>query len=167
MTAPLPLAHQEIGDGPPLIVLHGLFGSARNWTSVARRLAARRRVYALDLRNHGDSPWADDMDYPAMAGDVVAFMDAHGMDRAALLGHSMGGKVAMAAALDHGPRVACLVVVDIAPVDYPAAFLPHVRAMQDIDPTTLGRRGVRPIPKSSLSRRYRPLHVRLIRVGHL
>jgi esterase len=141
MAAALPLAHQEIGDGPPLIVLHGLFGSARNWTSVARRLAARHRVYALDLRNHGDSPWSDDMDYCAMAGDVVAFMDARGMDRAALLGHSMGGKAAMAAALDHGPRVERLIVVDIAPVDYPAAFLSHVRAMQGVDLSALARRG--------------------------
>jgi pimeloyl-ACP methyl ester carboxylesterase len=140
MAAPLPLAHQEIGDGPPLLVLHGLFGSARNWTSVARRLAARHRVYALDLRNHGDSPWADDMDYRAMAGDVVAFMDAHELDRAALLGHSMGGKAAMAAALDHGPRVERLVVVDIAPVAYSAAFLSHARAMQDLDLAAIARR---------------------------
>ena len=141
MAAPLLLAHQEIGDGPPLIVLHGLFGSARNWTSVARRLAARHRVYALDLRNHGDSPWANDMDYRAMAGDVVAFMDAHGLDRAVLLGHSMGGKAAMAAALDHGPRVERLIVVDIAPVDYPAAFLSHIQAMQGVDLTAIARRG--------------------------
>ena len=141
MAAPLPLAHQEIGDGPPLIVLHGLFGSARNWTSVARRLAARHRVYALDLRNHGDSPWADDMAYRAMAGDVVAFIDGQGLDRAALLGHSMGGKVAMAAALGHGPRVARLIVVDIAPVDYPPAFTSHVQAMQGIDLAAIGRRG--------------------------
>jgi len=140
MTAPLPLAHQEIGDGPPLIVLHGLFGSARNWASVARHLADRHRVYALDLRNHGASPWAEEMNYHAMAGDVVAFMNAHGLDRAALLGHSMGGKVAMAVALRHGARVHPLVTVDIAPVAYLPSFMPFMRAMQDLDLSALTRR---------------------------
>jgi esterase len=133
------LAATEQGDGPPVVILHGLFGSARNLSSVARRLAASHRVIALDLRNHGESPWAETMDYDEMAADVLAALDARGIDAAALLGHSMGGKVAMAAALRWPERVGRLVVVDIAPVAYPPAFEPYVAAMRRADLGT-GRR---------------------------
>ena len=112
MTDPLELACRESGEGPPLVVLHGLFGSARNWQAIARRLAADWRVLALDLRNHGESPWDATMTYAAMAGDVLAFLDARGIERAAVLGHSMGGKVAMTLALSQPARVAALAVAD-------------------------------------------------------
>src|SRR6266545_3191877 len=98
----LRLAAAEYGDGPPLAILHGLFGSGRNWASIAQRLAERHRVVALDLRNHGASPWADSMNYAEMAEDVRHTLHALGHRRFALLGHSMGGKVAMIAALLHG-----------------------------------------------------------------
>jgi pimeloyl-ACP methyl ester carboxylesterase len=136
----LPLACKEFGDGDPLVVLHGLFGSAGNWTTVARRLGASRRVYALDLRNHGESPWHDGMAYEAMAADVLAFLDARGLGRAAVIGHSMGGKVAMALALAHPARVGALIVVDVAPVDYPPALAPFVAAMRALDPAAAPRR---------------------------
>src|SRR5580765_1470930 len=85
----------EYCEGPPLAILHGLFGSGRNWAGVAQRLAAHHRVIAFDLRNHGASPWADTMDYAEMAEDVRAAMRARGHRRFALLGHSMGGMAAM------------------------------------------------------------------------
>ena len=93
----VPLFHREFGgaDGPPLVILHGMLGSSRNWQTVGRDLASGRRAFALDLRNHGMSPHADDMSYGAMAADVVAWMDGHGIDAAELIGHSMGGKLAM------------------------------------------------------------------------
>jgi pimeloyl-ACP methyl ester carboxylesterase len=127
------LAAVEQGAGPPVVILHGLFGAARNWTSIAKRLAATHRVYSVDLRNHGASPWADSMSYAEMADDVRAFLRRQGLDRATLLGHSMGGKVAMLTALRHGEAVDRLVVVDIAPVPYPQTFLPYARAMQVAD----------------------------------
>jgi esterase len=125
---PLPLRVTALGDGPPLLVLHGLFGSAGNWSSIARRLAATHRVLVADLRNHGDSPHDARMDYGAMAEDLSAVIAEHG-GRAAVLGHSMGGKAAMVLALTEPDRVSRLVVVDIAPIAYPPSFRPFAEAM--------------------------------------
>ncbi len=114
----LELAYTETGEGPPLVILHGLFGSSRNWASVARRLGETHRVFAVDLRNHGASPWAETMDYGEMAEDVRAFLARHGLAGATVMGHSMGGKTAMRLALEHGRDVGRLIVVDFAPVAY-------------------------------------------------
>jgi pimeloyl-ACP methyl ester carboxylesterase len=134
------LASVEYGKGPPLAILHGLFGSGRNWAGIAQRLAAHHRVIALDLRNHGASPWAETMDYAEMAADVRATLNASGHRRFALLGHSMGGKVAMVLALGHGEDVERLVVVDIAPVAYQSHHLSYVRAMRALDLGAIKRR---------------------------
>jgi len=134
------LAAIEYGDGPPLAILHGLLGSGGNWRGVAQRLAAHHRVLALDLRNHGASPWAETMGYAEMAEDVRGTLEARGDRRFALLGHSLGGKVAMAAALLHPGAVTRLIVVDIAPVPYPSAQLAYVRAMQALDLAAITRR---------------------------
>ncbi len=127
------LAFQSFGDsGTPLIILHGLFASARNWQSVARQLSGSHRVFTLDLRNHGASPHSAEMTYPALAADVAAFVDRHGIERAHVLGHSMGGKTAMWLALTAPERVATLIVVDIAPVRYAhdySAIIEHMRAL--------------------------------------
>src|SRR5207247_6475306 len=128
------LAALEYGDGPPLAILHGLFGSGRNWASIAHRLVTHHRVVTLDLRNHGASPWANEMDYDAMAEDVRATLRAREYSRYALLGHSMGGKVAMIAALRHGSEVERLIVADIAPVRYRTRPLPEGRAVRAPDP---------------------------------
>lgn len=113
---PVELAFQAYGHGQPLIILHGLFGSRRNWSAIAKALSADFHVYCLDIRNHGDSPWADGMDYATLAEDVLAFIKRHGLQGATVIGHSMGGKTAMALALLHGEVLSRLVVVDIAPV---------------------------------------------------
>lgn len=115
----------EAGHGPALALLHGLFGAGRNLGLLQRRLADRFRVLALDLRNHGASPHAAPMDYPTMAGDVAETLALLGALPAALLGHSMGGKVAMMLALVRPEAVSRLVVADIAPVAYP----PHHREL--------------------------------------
>lgn len=120
------------GAGTPLVLLHGLFGSAGNWGAIQKRLAARRRVIALDLRNHGSSGREAAMDYPAMAADVAETLAALGAAPAAVLGHSMGGKVAMALALAQPDLVERLVVADIAPVTYPPALRGYVAAMQAV-----------------------------------
>lgn len=124
----LPLRVTALGEGPPLLVLHGLFGSGGNWGGIARRLAGTHRVLLADLRNHGDSPHDPRMDYPAMAEDLAALIEAEG-GRAAVLGHSMGGKAAMVLALTAPALVSRLVVVDIAPVAYPPSFRPYAEAM--------------------------------------
>ena len=112
------LSHIEHGTGSPVIILHGLYGSARNWNAIAKRLGADYRVFALDMRNHGGSPWADSMDYVEMAGDVVEFIKHHGLEGTAILGHSMGGKAAMTLALEDGGLAGRLIVADVAPVSY-------------------------------------------------
>ncbi|MBW6396314.1 alpha/beta fold hydrolase [Roseomonas sp. HJA6] len=124
------LANTEAGSGPPLILLHGLFGAGQNWGAIRRALAPHFRVLTPDLRNHGASPHAADMSYAAMAGDVIDLMDATGIDQAAILGHSMGGKVAMMLALIHPARVSRLIVADIAPVRYPPGLRGYITAMQ-------------------------------------
>lgn len=133
------LERLEFGAGRPVVILHGLFGSARNWASIARRLAERRRVVALDLRNHGGSPWTEEMDYPAMAADIRDVLAPLG--RCALVGHSMGGKAAMAAALLYPGLIERLAVVDIAPVAYGGGqHGAYIRAMQAVDLAGVQRR---------------------------
>jgi len=112
------LNHIDTGSGPPVVLLHGLFGSARNFGTVQRALAASFRVIAMDARNHGGSPHATGMRYATLAADVVETLDAIGVARAAVLGHSMGGKTAMTLAIMAPERVGRLLVADIAPVPY-------------------------------------------------
>ena len=121
-----------LGQGPPLALLHGLFGQAGNFATLQRRLAATHRVLALDLRNHGASFHAADMSYPTLAADVLETLHASDALPCALAGHSMGGKVAMRAALDAPEAVARLLVADIAPAAYPPAFRDLAAAMAAI-----------------------------------
>ena len=120
----------EAGQGPPLVLLHGLFGSARNWGAVQKALSTDYRVVALDLRNHGASPHAPDMDYAAQAADVAETLAALDIERAVVLGHSMGGKAAMMLALTRPELVTRLIIADIAPRPYPPALRAVVAAMQ-------------------------------------
>lgn len=138
------LFHRDLGGAgnPPLIVLHGLLGSSRNWQSTGTDLAARYHVYALDLRNHGRSPHSAEMTFEAMAADVLAWMAAQGITRTALMGHSMGGKVAMLVACRHPERVERLIVVDVAPKDYELmGHLNDFSALNELDLRTLQSRG--------------------------
>ncbi|GAA0600982.1 alpha/beta fold hydrolase [Kribbella sandramycini] len=126
--------------GTPVVVMHGLFGSGRNWMTAARRLATEHRVFALDLRNHGSSPHVDTMSYPEMADDVRETIEGLGTGPVALVGHSMGGKTAMLTALFYPAVVERLVVVDAAPVTYPPAFVEFAQAMRNADLTSVQRR---------------------------
>ncbi len=140
----LTLFHRDLGGAglPPLVLLHGMLGSSRNWQTAGADLAARYHVSALDLRNHGRSPHADEMTYAAMMEDVLGWLDAQGLGRVTLVGHSMGGKVAMLLACRHPRRVERLVVVDIAPRGY---FWPGHRAsfvaMNELNLADLHSRG--------------------------
>jgi len=127
----LHVVHHGPEAGRPLLIAHGLFGSARNWSAVARRLADDRQVLAVDMRNHGASGWTDTMSYAEMATDLADVIAAHA-DAADVLGHSMGGKAAMALALAEPERVERLIVADIAPVSYGHSQQPYLAAMRDM-----------------------------------
>ena len=172
VTNALPLHHQIIGapplagavEAPPLLMLHGLFGSASNWRTVGRQLASRRAVLAADLRNHGASPWCDTMTYAEMAADVLSLLDRLAYPRVDLLGHSMGGKVAMVFALRYPQRVRRLVVVDMAPAVYPPRLLSYVHAMQAVD---LSRGATRSQVDRQLARDIAPPAVRAFLLQNL
>jgi esterase len=134
MKTSVTLAYEEFGaaDAPALIILHGFFASSRNWRAIAQTLATNNHVYVLDMRNHGASPHTSVMDYDAMADDVLQFMDSHQITTATLLGHSMGGKIAMWFALNHRERVDKLIVVDIAPVSYQHNFDSLITALKSL-----------------------------------
>lgn len=125
---------------PPLLIAHGLFGSGRNFNTLGRGLATNRRVVMVDMRNHGASPWADRMDYAAQAGDLAEAVERLAGGRAVLLGHSMGGKAAMALALTRPALLAGLIVADIAPMAYAHTHLPYVQAMRALDLSRVTRR---------------------------
>ncbi len=113
------LHHTCSGDGPPVVLLHGLFGSGNNLGALARALAGSRRVYSVDLPNHGRSDWLEDATLATMAGGLANWMAHQGLQQAQFVGHSLGGKVAMQLALAQPHLVSALVVADIAPVEYP------------------------------------------------
>jgi pimeloyl-ACP methyl ester carboxylesterase len=154
MTSPVRLAARTLGtSGPRVVFVHGLFGQGRNWTTIAKKLAEDgHRVTLLDLPNHGHSPWTDRVDYGDMAEFVAAELALLG-DPVTLVGHSMGGKVAMQLALRWPELLRALVVVDVAPVEYPmtggrtddpdeeaSPFAAFIAAMKEIDLDDLGGR---------------------------
>jgi esterase len=113
------LFYRKYGEaGPPLIIVHGLYGASDNWIGIARELASGYEVFVIDQRNHGESPHDNRHDYEAMKEDLREFMDDRGLEKAVLMGHSMGGKTVMYFAKDYPRRVTSLIVVDIAPIPY-------------------------------------------------
>ncbi len=123
----------------PLLIAHGLFGSARNWGVIARRLSDARQVVAVDMRNHGESPWFPTHGYEDMARDLAEVIEAHG-GRMDVLGHSMGGKAAMVLALQRPQAVGRLVVADIAPTAYGHTQTHLIDAMRRVDLSRVERR---------------------------
>ena len=113
------LNYKKTGTGETLIILHGLFGSADNWFSIAKELEKKYTLYLVDQRNHGDSPHSEDWNYQVMAEDLNELMESEGIESAYLMGHSMGGKTVMAFALQYPEKVKKLIVADIAPRYYP------------------------------------------------
>ena len=136
----LELAFHETGTGAPIVILHGLFGSKRNWISIARQLATTHRVLSVDLRNHGESPWDSRHDYLALADDVGAFVEKQVGEPAAVIGHSMGGKAAMVLALTRPDLVERFVAVDIPPGESIGTQDVFIRAMQAVPLATLTQR---------------------------
>jgi len=112
------LFFRKFGNGPPLIILHGLYGSSDNWVSLGKKLSAGFEVYLLDQRNHGKSPHSPHHNYHLLKEDLKKFMDKQSIEKAIILGHSMGGKTAMFFAVDYPDRVNNLIIVDISPQSY-------------------------------------------------
>ena len=129
------LFRQISGEGPPLIIIHGLLGASGNWATLVRKAySVHFTAVTPDLRNHGRSPHDDDFSYPAMAADILELMDEEGMDSAHILGHSMGGKLAMYLALHHPERVRKLIVADIGPRAYEPSHHAIFDAMESLHP---------------------------------
>jgi len=131
--------HGTPNDRPPLLIVHGLYGSARNWGVIAKRLSDERHIIAVDMRNHGSSFQSQSHSYPDMAQDLVEVIDHYG-GQADVLGHSMGGKASMVLGLTHPEKVDRMIVADIAPVPYNHTQIHLVRAMQSLDLTHVEKR---------------------------
>ena len=127
------LHFRTFGEGEPLIVLHGVFGSSDNWQTLGKEFAKNFRVYLVDQRNHGKSPHSDIFHYDAMAEDIVGLMESEGIGQSHILGHSMGGKVGMNLAARFPDKVKKLIVVDIAPKDYPPHHAQIFEGFRSVD----------------------------------
>jgi pimeloyl-ACP methyl ester carboxylesterase len=149
MKMKMKINYKKFGEGQPLIILHGLYGSSDNWYSVGKELSKKFMVYLPDARNHGKSEHAQHHDYQSMKQDLLDFMNGHDIKKPIIIGHSMGGKTAMQFALDHPDNVKKLVVVDISPRDYSDTEkvgdkgLSHaniIKALKNINPTKIDKR---------------------------
>lgn len=127
------LYHREIGEGQPLIILHGLFGSSDNWLSIGKRLENDFKVYLVDQRNHGQSEHSEEWDYTAMADDLAAFIEEQQIEDPIIMGHSMGGKTVMEFAFQYAEIPQKLIVVDIAPRPYPVHHHAILEGLNAID----------------------------------
>lgn len=140
MAATVELSSRIVGTGPAILVLHGVFGSGDNWGTFVKPWQDRRTLHLVDLRNHGRSPHAKQMDYPTMAADVAAYIDRHGLGKVGVIGHSMGGKTGMQLAADFPDKVERLAVIDISPRAYTPHHQRYIEGMRALDLSTLESR---------------------------
>src|SRR5674476_826289 len=128
------LFYRKLGQGQPLIIMHGLFGQSDNWNTLAKQFAEQGfEVYIVDLRNHGLSPHSDVWNYQVMSDDILELVHDNNLQSIVLLGHSMGGKVAMHFAIQHQDLLEKLIVVDIAPKPYPNTNQDVLEALNSVD----------------------------------
>jgi pimeloyl-ACP methyl ester carboxylesterase len=135
------LHFQTYGHGAPVLILHGLFGSLQNWQTISRRLGTHFQVFALDQRNHGASPHSAEMNYRVMVEDLLEFLESQHLNRASLIGHSMGGKTAMMFSLLYPERVDKLIGADIAPRGYPPHHQQILEALMGLNLSSFRSRG--------------------------
>src|ERR1051326_574313 len=135
------LFSRKYGSGQPLIILHGLFGQSDNWNTLAKQFAENGlEVYTVDLRNHGLSPWSEEWKYKVMGEDINEFIEEKDLQDTVVIGHSLGGKVAMRFALDHPGKLAKLIVVDIAPKQYPTGPNAVIEGLNSVDLSKINSR---------------------------
>lgn len=135
------LFYKKIGEGKPLLILHGLFGSLDNWQTQGKQLAEKGfAVYLVDQRNHGHSPHSETWNYKAMSDDVLELMETNKFEKISIIGHSMGGKTALYFANEHPEKVENLIVVDIAPKYYPVHHHAVIEALKAVDLNAISSR---------------------------
>ncbi|MBU2869878.1 alpha/beta fold hydrolase [Colwellia sp. E2M01] len=134
------LNYKQIGSSENIVLIHGLFGTLENLNMVAKPLSEQYCVTSVDVRNHGDSFHEKSMEYPELAQDVINLLDHLKIETCILLGHSMGGKIAIQIALEYPDRITKLIVADIAPVNYPAHHLKIIEGLQSIDLSKVSKR---------------------------
>jgi pimeloyl-ACP methyl ester carboxylesterase len=127
------LNYRSVGEGPPLIILHGLFGASDNWLSIAKKLESQYQVFLVDQRNHGSSPHSDIWNYGVMADDIKEFMEEQHISEAIIMGHSMGGKVAMSFSKKFPEIITDLIMVDIGPKHYPVHHQKILAGLRSLD----------------------------------
>ena len=127
------LFYRKLGEGKPLVILHGLFGSSDNWVTIGRKLAETYKIYILDQRNHGQTEDSNVFKYPAMVADLYNFLFEHQIENPTIIGHSMGGKVAMQFAVQYPSLLEKLIVVDISPRSYPIHHHQILEGLASID----------------------------------
>jgi esterase len=127
------LFYRRYGEGPPFIILHGLYGSSDNWVNIGKSLAENFEVFLIDQRNHGNSPHSAEHNYTLLKNDVFEFMETQAIAKAVIMGHSMGGKVAMNFAVDYPDRVQALLIIDIAPKSYKSLLSPSPQALEHMN----------------------------------
>jgi len=129
----MPLNYKKLGTGQPLIIIHGLFGSLDNWMTFAKTMSENHEVYLIDARNHGQSPHSNVFNIQVMADDLKEFIDENQLINSIILGHSMGGKIAMQFAINYPSKIDKLIVVDIAPKAYPVHHELIIEGLQALD----------------------------------
>ncbi|MEY5047729.1 MAG: hypothetical protein RLZZ175_1088 [Bacteroidota bacterium] len=134
------LYHRELGEGKPLIIIHGLMGSSDNWLTVSKPLAEKYKLYIVDQRNHGRSFWSNNFTYNDMANDLGKFIETHKIENPIIIGHSMGGKIAMKFATENSDLIDKLIVVDIAPRYYAPHHQAILAGLNSINLSTLSSR---------------------------
>ena len=134
------LHYKELGEGKPLVILHGLFGTSDNWQTHAKKLGEYYRVILVDQRNHGHSPWSEDFTYEYLADDLERLIVHLGIDQFTLIGHSMGGKTAMYYSQKYPTRLEKMVIVDIGIKQYPMHHNEIIKGIKSLDLTTISSR---------------------------
>lgn len=134
------LFYRTLGEGKPVIIMHGLMGSCDNWLTVSKPLSEKYKLYIVDQRNHGRSPWSDEFNYEVMANDLLDFINQHHIVNPIIIGHSMGGKIAMKFATEHENLISKLIVVDISPRYYPPHHQDVLAGLNAINLETLQNR---------------------------
>ena len=145
------LNFKTYGEGEPIFILHGLFGSLDNWQTLGKKLAESHKVYLIDQRNHGKSPHSDSFSYHDMAEDLAELIRNENLDKITIMGHSMGGKTAMTFAVEYPNLLKKLIIVDIAPKKYPPHHDEIIDALYSLDlPSISSRREADEIMKHSI-----------------